>query len=327
MTPIDHGYFYVKDATSQPPRKSAVYSPIDGTITAMHREHRGGSSGAIAYDDYSLTIDASCTFRIRFSNMTGFGGALGDQVGQLDAGQTATPNYSVKAGELIGYTGGDKVIQGIDVWVENDDVTLTGFVNPKQYVDAESWKLHMVDFFDYTQEPLKSQLLALTMRDASPRFGKIDWDIDGKLIGSWFKTGSGGYGGIQQGGEGYWAGHLSIVPDGNDPTQTIVSLGDYQGQARQFAVIGNQPDPAAVDQSTGLIKYELGQIEYYSGDTGQRWDHQSFLPHIRTRADGSVRGTILLQLIDKRVLKMEIFSGKTAAQVSGFDANALTYER
>ena len=93
----------------------------------------------------------------------------------------------------------------------------------------------MVDFFDNTKEPLKSQLLAFDLRDASPRFGKIDYDIDGKLIGTWFKEGTGGYGGGKQGGEGYWAGHLSIVPDGNDPGWTDISFGDYQGQAQQFA--------------------------------------------------------------------------------------------
>jgi hypothetical protein len=228
---------------------------------------------------------------------------------------------------LLGYTG-LPTAYGIDVWVENDDSTLTGFVNPAQYTAAEVWKLHVVDFYEYTNEPLKSQLLGFAMRDALPRFGKIDYDIDGRLVGSWFKVGTGGYGGNQfSRGGNYWTGHLAIVPDGNDPTQTDVSFGDYQGQAQQFAVIGNQPDPATVDPATGVIKYELGQIETYSGSTGQVWDHMSYLPHIRTRANGRVQGTVLMQLVGPRSLKMEIFPGKTAAQVSGFDAAALMYER
>lgn len=75
VTPIDHGYFYVKGAMQNPPTRAPVYAPINGTITIMHREHRGGDSGAkadapknIPYDDYSLTIEGSCAFRIRFSN-------------------------------------------------------------------------------------------------------------------------------------------------------------------------------------------------------------------------------------------------------------------
>jgi hypothetical protein len=40
-----------------------------------------------------------------------------------------------------------------------------------------------------------------------------------------------------------------------------------------------------------------------------------------------VLGTVLMQLVGQRLLKMEIFPGKTAAQVNGFDSAALMYER
>ena len=324
VTPIDHGYFYIRGVFADPPQQAPVYAPLDGVVTGASRTARtGGSSGN--YDDYAMTIEATCTFRVRFSNMTGFAGELGDKVGNLQPNQGVTPNYAVKAGELIGYTG-LPTAQGIDVWVENDDITLTGFVNQAQYAAAESWKLHMADLFEYTPEPLKSQLLALLERDAEPRWGKIDYDIDGKLVGNWFKEGTGGYGGNQQGGAGYWEGHLAIVYDGNDPNQIEISFGNYQGQAQQFAVVGNQPDPATVDQSTGLVKYELGQIIRYSATTGQQWDGQRYLPHLITKA-GPVQGTVLMQLVGQRQLKVEIFPGRTAAQVSGFTDAVLSYER
>lgn len=233
----------------------------------------------------------------------------------------------MKAGELIGYTGGDGVIQGIDVWVENDNVTLAGFINPNQYEAAESWKLHMVDLFDDMAEPLKNQLLSYLLRDANPRWGKIDYDIDGRLIGNWFKVGTGGYGGLKQGSEGYWAGHLAIAPDGNDPNWTILSFGDYQGQAQQFAVIKNDPNPADVSSESGLVKYEFGQIINYAADTGELWDHRRFLPHIRTRGGPSVLGTLLVALTGAQTLKMEIFPGKRADEISGFTAAAQNYER
>jgi len=325
VTPIDHGYFYIKGATAHPPRPAPVYAPMDGNISAVSRTVRNGS-----YSDYAVTIEATCTFRVRFSNLTGFAGRLRNKIGQLAANQNATPNYAVKAGELIGYTG-SATDRGIDVWVENDDATLTGFVHPTQYTAAEAWKTHVVDLFDYTNEPLKTQLLALDERDATPRWGKIDYDIDGKLVGNWFRVGSGGYGGTggnQVGsGNSYWTGHLAVVYDGNDPGQIEISFGDYQGTAQQFAVIGNSPDPATVDPATGLVKYQLGQIERYSADTGQAWNTATYLPHLRTRASSIVDGTVLMELASKRTLKMEIFPGKTAAQVSGFDAGAVMYER
>jgi hypothetical protein len=263
---------------------------------------------------------------VRFSNMVRFAGALGDRIGQLDGDESKTPDYPVKAGELIGYTG-LPTAYGIDVWVENDDINLTGFVDPAQYTAAEAWKTHMADLFDYTEEPLKSQLLALDERDATPRWGKIDYDIDGKLVGNWFHAGTGGYGGGQFGkGGNYWSGHLSVVYDGNDPRQVDISFGDYLGQPQQFAVVGNTLDPARVDPSSGLIKCELGQIQRFSADTGKPWDNQHYMPHVTTRA-GPVVGTVLMQLTGQRQLKMEIFAGKAASQVVGFDAGAALYER
>ncbi len=324
VTPIDHGYFYIRGAFETPPRQAAVRSPLAGVITSVTRTARQGPNGS--YDDYAVTIEATCTFRVRFSNLVDFAGRLGDKVGQLQPNQSATPNYTVAEGELIGHTG-QPTANGIDVWVENDESTLTGFVNPAQYTKAESWKTHVVDLFDYTKEPLKTQLLALDMREASPRWGKIDYDIDGKLIGNWFRQGSGGYSGNQLGGEGYWDGHLSAVPDGNDPSQIVISFGNYQGQPQQFAVVGNTPDPATVSQATGVVTYELGQIVTYSGDTGQAWDTRSYIPNIKVQASTPPVGTVLMQMVGERQLKMEIFPGKTAAQVNGFDSGALIYER
>ncbi len=332
VTPIDHGYFYIKGAVANPPRQAPVYAPLDGIITSVTRTVRNGDPAAKpdsprrdTYDDYAVTIEATCTFRVRFSNLAKFAGTLGRKIRQLQPNQSTTPNYTVKAGELIGYTG-LPTAYGIDVWVENDASILTGFINPTQYTAAEVWKTHVVDLFASTKEPLKSQLLALDERDAAPRWGKIDYDIDGKLVGNWFRVGSGGYGGRGI-GEGYWTGHLAVVYDGNDPEQIDISFGDYEGQPQQFAVVGNSPDPARVDQSTGLVKYELGQIEYYSAGTGQLWDHQHYAPHIRTRAGGSVMGTVLMQLTGQRKLKMEIFPGQRASAVRGFDGKALSYER
>jgi hypothetical protein len=324
VTPIDHGYFYIKGVFETPSRQAAVRSPLGGVVTSVTRTARQGPNGN--YDDYAVTIEATCTFRVRFSNLDDFAGGLGDSVGQLQPNQSATPNYRVAEGELIGHTG-LPTANGIDVWIENDNSTLTGFVNPGQYTRAESWKTHVVDLFDYTKAPLKSELLALDMREASPRWGKIDYDVDGRLIGNWFRQGSGGYPGNQNGGEGYWDGHLSVVPDGNDPSQIVISFGNYQGQPQQFAVAGNTPDPATVSQATGLVKYELGQIVTYSGDTGQAWDGKSYIPNIKIQASTPPVGTVLMQMVGDRQLKVEAFPGSTAAHVTGFDSGALIYER
>jgi hypothetical protein len=327
VTPIDHGYFYTKGAMATPARQTPVYAPMAGNVSSLSRTVRqNGMGGAPTYDDYAITIEATCTFRVRFSNMVRFSGGLAKAVGQLQANQSAFPNYAVSAGELIGYTG-PPTAYGIDVWVEDDDLTLTGFINPAQYTASEVWKTHVADLFDHTQEPLRSELLALDERDATPRWGKIDYDIDGRLVGNWFRVGSGGYAGLAAMNEGYWEGHLAVVYDGNDPGQIDISFGNYQGSPHQFAVIGDAPDPATVDESTGLVRYVLGQIQTYSGTTGQLWDGRTYLPHIRTRASAGVIGTVLMQLMAARSLKVEIFPGLTASQVKGFDSRATMFER
>jgi hypothetical protein len=329
VTPIDHGAFYVKGALAHPPHDVPVFAPMDGNISSVTRTVRQGDSGhtrASTYDDYAVTIEATCTFRVRYSNMLRFGGGLGSTIGQLQANETKLPNYAVKSGELIGYTG-QPTANGIDVWVENDDVNLPGFIDPAEYTAGEVWKTHMVDLFDYTQEPLRDQLLALMERDAAPRFGKIDYDVLGELVGNWFRVGSGGYSGFAHMGDAYWVGHLSVVYDCYDPGQIMISFGSYQGTARQFAVVGNSPDPAGVTPSSGLVRYQLGQVEYYSATTGLSWDHYSYMAHVRTRAGTAVMGTVLMQLLDAHSLEIEIFPGQRAVQVSGFDSGAVMYER
>jgi hypothetical protein len=331
VTPIDHGYFYIKGAFVTPSQQAAVYSPIDGTVTNVGRTVRQGDPAAKAdtsntatYDDDAITIEGTCTFRVRFSNLVKFAGPLAEKIGTMKDNENKNPNYKIKAGELVGYTG-QPTANGIDVWVENDEKTLTGFIHPEQYTKAEAWKTHVVDFFENTSEPLKAQLLAYSTRGTAPFFGKIDYDLPGKLVGTWFREGSGGYSGNQKGSEGYWDGHLSIVPEGHDPSQTVISFGNYQGKAQQFAVVGNTPDPAKVDQSTGLVKYELGQISYVSADTGQPWDIKT-ATHVKAKA-GAANGTVLIQMTGNETIKMETFPGKTTTQVSGFTSNAKIYTR
>jgi len=92
----------------------------------------------------------------------------------------------VKEGEVIGSVGVGK----FDFSVVDEAVNLTGFANPKTY--EEVWKIHTVDTFDYYKEPLRSALLAKNVRVDKPYGGKIDYDIKGRLIGNWFKEGTGG---------------------------------------------------------------------------------------------------------------------------------------
>jgi hypothetical protein len=152
---------------------------------------------------------------------------------------------------LLGWIGG----RTLDFSVVNSEVTLPGFIVPEHYA-AEAWKIHVVDPFDYSDEPLRSQLLALNVRTAEPRGGGL--------------------------------------------TMTSVEA--------------------------GLVVYELVQINWVGG-SGRFWDRMHYSSGLRRRDGTGVLGTVLLQLLEDRRLRVEVFMGKRASHITGFTEEAQIYER
>lgn len=319
VTPIDHGYIFGKGTPDVPFDAFDIQSPAKGFVVDISRTKRTN------FSDYALTIEFSCTHYVHYSNMSSFSVRLTDAAGGIGENEIKTIRVPVLEGELVGRTGP----YGIDLSVWDFDVTLPGFVNPKSY--SEAWKFHSAQLYDYVKEPLKTQMLDKTPRQAEPRFGKIDYDKDGRLAGNWFQEGTGGYAGLNHGGEGYWSGHLSIAYDALDPTGIIVSIGNWAGDAKQFGVRGNAPDPKDVSQESGLITYELLQPNWVIAATGEPWDRRHYVKEITFKPiDGvsnSVQGVALFRLIESRKLKAEFFPGKTAGQITGFTEHAKLYIR
>lgn len=320
VCPIDHGYFYPKPI---PPGGAHfdVLAPADGHIVVVgHRTQLAGSTErARDYDDYALTIEHSGTFYTQYDLLTALDRSVFDQLdstvrerfARKQMGPPVPTRIAVKAGQVIGKVGG----RSLDFGVVNTEVKLAGFLTPKLY-GHYAWRVHIVDPFDFFDEPLRSQLLALNVRKVKPFFGKIDHDVDGRLIGNWFREGSGGYPGDRNDPRGYWMGHLAFAPHHVDPTKTVVSLGDFGGKPAQFWVKGNAPDPAQVTERDGVVRYELiwGQL----GSAGQ--------PQLRHDAH-TVQGTVLAQVLPGRRLKFEVFPGRNGAEVNGFTEAARTFER
>jgi len=323
VTPIDHQYFS-PTVFNSPKDKYPVYAMADSTITniEVHPPERG-SNGRIR-----LVFVVSCTFLYYYDLVTGLEPSIDPAHVPID----------VKAGQLIGHIGG----QTLDFAVWNTKKPLSGFINPASY-DAEDWKIFTADPFPYFKSDLRQILESKDPRVAEPRAGKIDYDIDGKLIGNWFLEGSGGYHAQDNKSPYYWAGHLSIAPDLYDPSATVLSIGNFasyplsgpnpdtsQGDgsdARQYFAKAGSPDPAKVDQSSGLVKFELVSRNYLAPD-GSEWTQSTFIkaPKADTSKTQTV-ATVLVQLTGKRTLKFEVFRGKTASQVTGFDSLAKTYTR
>ena len=117
---------------------------------------------------------------------------------------------------------------------------------------------------------------------------------------------------------------MSIVYDGLDPEQIVISIGEFEGRGQQFGVKGNAPNPKDVGIGT-LVKYELVPYDYYSGNA--KWDGINYAENIKARNTDEVRGTALFELTEARKLKAEFFPKKSANEVSGFTGNAKVYER
>jgi len=112
-------------------------------------------------------------------------------------------------------------------------------------------------------------------------------------------------------------GHLAFAYHPIEPSQVIVSIGDFDGRPKQFAVKGNAPDPAKLSSKDGVVKFELVYAPYTN--SGERIE---LPPQMR-----GVQGVLLAQLVEDRKLKIEVFPGKSPADVAEFTKGAKVYER
>lgn len=326
VIPTSHGYFSPTDFRG-PRDQYPVYAIADSYLVSV--SHRGESVGDNQdpnhiTDEYQLWFEHSCTFYTYYDLLTSLSAELQAEIGKLTGFESKIVRIPVKAGQEIGRVGG----QTVDYGVWNFEMEPAYFANPDSY---EEDRPYLDDMFAYFDEPLKTQLLTKAARVVEPRSGTVSYDIAGKLVGGWFREGSGGFEGppnIQETeGRRYWDGHLAIAYDFIDPSSITFSIGNWEGSATQFAVKGNAPDPATIDVTSGPIKYELVTSGYINGDTGAPWLLAPPIANPRIKSNNQVKGTVLLQLIADDQLKLELFPDKTAAQVTNFTPNAQIYTR
>ncbi len=317
VTPVDHQY-YVEAYPTELEGSLEVYSPAEGVITSIqHMNSYPGDTTSEIINDYRLVIEHTSTITTIYIHIDKLSGKIANYAPPL--GEFANVNIHVEAGEVIGMYGGS-----LDFNVVDKSVILTGFVVPESY-EAEAWKIHVKDPFDYFNEPIKSLLVEKCLRTEDPIGGKIDYDIDGKLVGNWFRENTNKYRGLKDESGAYYKGHLTIAYDYIDPGQIIISFGLYEGEPKQFGIKGNYPDPSDIGVGTP-IKYELVYYNYFNGDVC--WDRKSLIKGLVVKnSEEQIIGTVLFELIEDRKLKVEIFDGKIVGEVDGFSENFLIYER
>ena len=316
VTPIDHQYF--SPTVFNSPRDTyPVYAMADSKIVEISQ--RTNDRGT----EYRFVMMMTCTFFYYFDLVTSLAPEIKTSYDKNRKDQHARLDIDLTAGQLVGRIGG----QTLDFAVWDTTKPLKGFVVPEHY--SEPWKLYTADPLDYYTPEIKTKALAKYLRDVEPISGKIDYDIDGKLIGNWFLAGSGGYGsgGGPKGPNDYWAGHLSISPDYLDPTAIIFSIGAWNGgEPKQWLVAPGSVGPATVGVETGVVRYELSQTDHTLPD-GRPWDRDSIARGLKAVPARDFGGCVFLQLTESRKLKLETFPNQKCAEVAGFTAKAVTYER
>ena len=335
IIPGDHvGIEYTTSPTSTPVK---VFAPADGVIVNIER-HPYTPEGSYPKNirHYHFYIVHSCSLFSGFVHLTDFTAEILEKSPELKKLHESSVkeytnlrvNIPVKSGQQIGtaWSFGLLGIVAVDLNHTNE-----GYLNPGSFRSSENWRLHDISLFDYLEENLKSQVMAKNPRTKEPRGGKIDFDIKGKAVGSWFEKGTGGFRDDTKKPElcgnfpcPYWDGHLALVYDFVEPEKLRVSIGRDFGLSDRtpFGVKGNGPDFAQVGAEEGIVKYELVGLKDVTSQKGYSSHSILFSENNETQ----VLGTMLVQVLNDG-LKMEIFPGKIKDQVSGFTNRAVLYER
>ncbi|HRB82721.1 MAG TPA: hypothetical protein PLW46_00265 [Acinetobacter johnsonii] len=322
VTPIDHQYFLGKDQKAQP-NTYDVLAPGDGTLVTVEVRPRGNGT----YDVRGV-ISYSCTFFSYFDLVN----SLADEIAsKMPAGWNTQNNgpmavdIPVKEGQVIARIGG----QTLDYAVWDTTKTLDKLLVQKAYSNYEPWKTSTVSPTDYYTDEVIESLLPYYVRKEKPRDGELAYDIDGKAIGGWFKQGTNGYIGAfkekDYSSMTYADGHLALIPDYLDPSSWVFSTGSINHGA-QYSIKSPSVAPDKLDESSGVVKYELSQYEW-TDETGGKWLGATVPKTIKLNTTGSTMATALVEMTGKRELKVEIFVGKSASEVDGFTDGAITYTR
>lgn len=302
--------------------KYEVRAAMDATLYSISRRAQSVESGEQKAEEFQLWFAISCTHFYYYDLMTSLSPDLLDIFErEKRQGDYATLKVQVKAGQVVGRIGGQTLDYG--VW-DTELPAAAGILVPEHY-EWDGFRLYLADPLNYYTDELKAAMLSKYIRTAEPTSGKVDYDIDGKLIGGWFVEGTG----ERHGGNTpkYWTTHLAIAPEYIDPSVYLISVGDFAGEEKQFSISRSAPDPKNVGVETGLVKYDLLSLNYLKSD-GTQWDRMKFTKGVTIINDTyQSQGCVLVQMLETRKLKFEGFKNKKCSAVSGFTANAKIYTR
>lgn len=320
VTPIDHQYYYQVDPL-KPKDSYPVYAVMDGNLNSV------GFVEMPTKSEWNITLSYSCTFMVMYNLMTSLSPEIMAKVPTNWKQIGGAIKIPVKAGEIIGYVGG----QSLDFQVADTTKSNPKLLHRIAYNNREPFKIVTVGALNYFTDAVKAQILPFYLREAEPRDGEFAYDVDGQAVGNWFVVGTNGYAGgnLADGTTPEHNSHLTLAYDSLSPDVQILSIGNYKNLfapsilSTQYAVKGTT-DWTKITKDSGTVKVELAEGSIVS-PTGQVWSG-GYVKGLKFKP-GITRGTALIRMIDKDHLKIQIFVGKTPDQVSDFTDAAVIYDR
>jgi len=301
----DHGGFFHDELSGPAETTIPVIAPADGQVI-MIRTHESHNLPA----EYAIGLKVSTTIDL----LWGHAGRLSDRLASEapPLGSSRSVAIPVSAGEVIAWVGNTPLDLAVNDSERQLKILHPEFYGPNPYA---------APLEDYFREPLRSQIRALTVREAEPRTGTYGYDVAGTLSGLWYLEGSDprgpefrtdiafhfGYHHIQA--------HRATVFDGLAPGWS-------------FWIKGN-PRMEGITPSSGLVKFELYPSRWGVAGTMPEWT----LEDISGLDDEVLTESILLvEMLDDDTVRLERFdapgtTGISADDVTGFTANARTYHR
>jgi hypothetical protein len=323
LTPIDHMYIEPRDVSLG----RDVYEVVaiqDALIFDISPRDIMVDTNEGQLREWRIDMAHTCTFVSYLDLLTSLTPEIEKEWAKTNGGQTARWNgIVVKAGQVVGYIGG----RALDFAVYDYEIELPGLINPSAYAAREPWKIHTVDPFQYFPTEIRDALLRKMIRLVEPRAGKIDYDVDGTISGNWFQIGTDGYYGINQ--RKYWEGHLSIAPHEIDPTIWRIGVGYLETEDNNFLIFGDQ-EPLEVNISSGPKVYELRRYyTYIPAKPDKKWWNEPYDEEdvFGVKIFPENVGSVLVELQEDRLLRVEVFLGIEKENVSGFTDDARLYER
>ena len=290
-TPTSHQYWNFDSSGTVP-----VYAPADGYITFIQKNLEGEP-------DYGVSIEYNCRMHSSFNHIKSLSNKKLEQL-QFDELGFNSDRIFVEEGEIIGYD-----THSMDVGISDKGMTLPGFANLESYA-SEGWIPHTVDTFEVFVEPIRSELRDLSLRKVEPVAGKVDHDIPGTLMGTWFKSGTGGFYGTNDSEDS----HLSFAPHHINPDIIQISAGQDLFGGIFAALLPTDPLPQEVSIEDGMVLYDMAGLNYLED------------PFVEINY--YYEGVLAVQLIAEDQIKIEYFY-----ELDGYDHDisfteaAMIYER